>query len=260
MSIREKLFTRSIIILTFICVFFLSLFSCNYNINNYVESNNKDDVISGDNIILSFSPNKDEAEDLYKSDYGTYSYLLDMTEDGYNITCYVLQTIPITYDNYITLFKGGFIFTPNVFLFGMQCYGERIPEQIKGWYDGYYSDLVIFNKEKYCILRPPSANNPEILRLTSLCFFSYFDYEEKGWTMEFYPVICSKKKKEFHISNKTPVILYIYPGITMTFEEYLANGGDSIDGDNRYQYGFYATIENNEIIKLYEIYSLIDWL
>ena len=204
-------------------------------------------TISGDHIIISFNPSAHQAQDLYRSDDETNNYALTRVNGGYRITCYLLRTVSITYDDYQTLAAGG---TIDSAVGELSVIWSGADESLTVWYDGGYHDLVRVGE--YCIHRAPTQTHPEILRYPYGYISSLIDFDRTGTTLEYKPIISSVEKMELFIADDAPVGVFDGERATIRFDDYLANG-QSNEGFHWWAYGFYATIQNNKITRLDEI-------
>lgn len=99
-----------------------------------------------------------------------------------------------------------------------------------------------------------------VLRSDSVSYdgyiYSYIDFARDGTTQKYRPIISTIEKHEFFISNSATVYLNGDLGSPMRFDVYLANGYHFNEPFHWWPYSFYATIQNDEITKLYEIYAV----
>ncbi len=196
-------------------------------------------------FLISLRPDAEEPDDFAWCCTDSDSYVISETNGGYLLTCYVFDCFTVSYDEYCRMAAGETIDTPAGQIGQPQCVGE---------YNDYLLEegAVIFNEGEYCINRIPEAGSPEILRYT------WPEIWSNSRDMEYCPVILSSEKQVFFISDDAAVSLYDYGyASAVSFHDYLAGGNDFM-GDPVWNYTFYATVQNNEIIALEEVLAFRD--
>lgn len=204
-----------------------------------------DHPIEDGTYIISLNPNTAEINDFTWIALSSDSYRMTKVAGGYQLSCFVLDCVTISYDDYTRIAAGETISTA----VGLIGHAEGINEYAAIGF--YVDDPVIFNEGKYFINQIPDANQPEVLRDPYLEIWS--NAEDEG-----YPIIAGAVPCELFVSEDAMVLPFHYvDSAPMRFSDYLVSG-NAETGGVCWSYAFYATIQNNEIIHLVEIVSSID--
>lgn len=205
-------------------------------------SETRGNPIQDGTFIISLNPNEAEIGDFDRISSDSDPYQTTPVNGGYLLKCAVCEFVTISYDEYNRIAAGETIQTAA----GEIGHAQDISE----YGDiGFYADApIIFNEGRYFINKIPDESLPELLR----------DPYQEIWTNagnEGYPILSGAQQCEYFISDETMVELFDFADASVIpFGDYLVFG----NSDMIWSYTFLVTVQNNEIIRLQEIYAAID--